>query len=53
MRLESVAPGPGFAYEIDDEGPPEARVEFHGDDVRVEIRARWENGLVVEIDEDG
>jgi hypothetical protein len=50
--LESVAPAAGFAYEIDDEGPPEARVEFEGDGVRVEVRARWENGLVVEIDED-
>lgn len=53
VRLESVAPAPGFAYEIDDEGPPEARVEFEGGDgVRVEVRARWENGLVIEIDED-
>lgn len=52
VRLESVAPTPGFTYEIDDEGPPEVRVEFEGGDVRVEIRVRWDGGLVTEVDED-
>ena len=52
VKLESVAPTPGFSYEIDDEGPPEVRVEFEGGDVKVEIRVRWDGGLVTEVDED-
>jgi hypothetical protein len=51
VRLESVAPSPGFGYEIDDQGPSEVRVEFDGGELRVEIRARWDNGLVTEINE--
>ena len=51
VKLESVAPTPGFAYEIDDQGPPEVRVEFEGGEVRVEVRVRWDGGLVTEIDE--
>jgi hypothetical protein len=52
VKLESVAPTPGFSYEIDDQGPPEVRVEFEGGDVRVEVRVRWEGGLITEVDED-
>ena len=51
VKLESVAPTPGFSYEIDDQGPPEVRVEFEGGEVRVEVRVRWDGGLVSEIDE--
>lgn len=51
VKLESVAPTPGFSYEIDDQGPPEVRVEFEGADVRVEVRVRWDGGLVTEVDE--
>jgi len=51
VRLESVAPSPGFRYEIDDQGPSEVRVEFDGGELRVEVRARWDNGLVTEVDE--
>ncbi|HKY48789.1 MAG TPA: hypothetical protein VJQ79_12490 [Acidimicrobiia bacterium] len=51
VKLESVAPTPGFSYEIDDQGPPEVRVEFEGGEVRVEVRVRWDGGLVTEIDE--
>ena len=51
VRLESVAPSPGFGYEIDDQGPSEVRVEFEGSQLRVEIRARWDNGFVTEINE--
>jgi len=52
VKLESVAPTPGFSYEIDDQGPPEVRVEFQGGDIRVEVRVRWDGGLVTEVDED-
>jgi hypothetical protein len=52
VKLESVAPTPGFSYEIDDQGPPEVRVQFEGGDVRVEVRVRWDGGLVTEVDED-
>ena len=51
VRLESVAPSPGFRYEIDDAGPPEVRVEFDGGELRVEVRVRWDDGLVTEVDE--
>ena len=51
VRLESVAPSAGFGYEIDEAGPPEVRVEFEGGDVKVEVRVRWDGGLVVEVDE--
>ena len=51
VRLESVAPSPGFSYRIEDQGPPDVRVEFEGGELRVEVRVRWDNGLVTEIDE--
>jgi hypothetical protein len=52
VRLESVAPLAGYAYDVEDAGPPEVRVEFEGP-LRVEIRVRWRDGeLVTEIDED-
>ena len=51
VRLESVAPSPGFGYEIDETGPPEVRVEFEGGDVRVEVRVRWDGALVIDVDE--
>ena len=52
VRLESVAPTPGFRHEIDEAGPPEVRVEFEGAEARVEVRVRWDGGLVTEVDED-
>jgi type IV secretory pathway VirJ component len=52
VRLESVAPLAGFSYDIDKAGPDEVRVEFEGDDLKAEIRVRWENGaLLTTIDE--
>ena len=51
VRLESAAPSAGFSYEIDKAGPPEVRVEFEGRDVNVEVRVRWDGGLVIEVDE--
>lgn len=51
VRLESATPAPGYAMEIDDRGPDEARVEFAGADDEYEIRVRWHNGaLDVEVD---
>jgi len=47
-----VAPAAGYTYEIDDAGPPRVRVRFEGGENKVEIRVRWENGLVTEVDED-
>ena len=52
VRLESLAPRPGFESEVKDEGPPEVRVEFRSADFNVEIRAEWDGRLVTEIDED-
>lgn len=51
VKLESVTPTPGFSYEIDDQGPPKVRVQFEGGDVRIEVRVRWDGGLVTEVDE--
>jgi hypothetical protein len=51
VRLESVAPSAGFSYRIEDQGPPDVRVEFEGGELRVEVRVRWDNGLVTEVDE--
>ena len=52
VRLESVVPLAGFGYEIDEAGPSEVRVEFEGGDLKVEIRIRWENGvLTTEVDD--
>jgi hypothetical protein len=50
--LESVTPAAGFTYEIDDSGPDRVRVRFESGDHKVEIEARWEGGLVTDIDED-
>lgn len=52
VRLESLAPHPGFIYEVKEEGPPEVRVEFQSADLRIEIRAEWDGGLLTEMDED-
>lgn len=51
VRLESVAPAPGYTYEIDESGPPRVRIEFHGGDRKVEVRVEWEGGLVTQVDE--
>lgn len=53
VRLAAVVPHPGFSYEVKDQGPPEVRVEFEASDVKIEIRAEWDGGLVTEVDEDG
>jgi hypothetical protein len=53
VELQAATPAPGFAVEIDDEGPPRVRVEFDSDDAEARIEVRWENGsLDVDIDED-
>ena len=52
VRLESITPHPGFFYEVEEEGPPEVRVEFQASHLKIEIRAEWDEGLVTEIDDD-
>ena len=53
VRLESVVPQPGFAYEINDDGPARAEVEFESGDARYRLRAEWTSeGFVSEVDSD-
>jgi hypothetical protein len=52
VELQAATPAPGFAVEVDDQGPPRVRVEFDGDEVEVRVEVRWENGsLDIDIDE--
>jgi hypothetical protein len=52
VELQAATPAPGFAVEIDDEGPPRVRVEFVSDGAEVRIEVRWENGsLGIDVDE--
>ncbi|HEX6301852.1 MAG TPA: hypothetical protein VF148_15440 [Acidimicrobiia bacterium] len=52
VELQAATPAPGFAVEIDDDGPERVRVEFDSDSVEVRIEVRWENGaLDVDVDE--
>jgi hypothetical protein len=52
VELQAATPAPGFAVEIDDEGPPRVRVEFDSDDLEVRVEVRSENGsLDIDIDE--
>lgn len=51
--LETAVPRPGFETEIDKQGPPVVEVEFDSNNLRVDIKAEWENGeLEIEIDEE-
>lgn len=51
VELQAATPAPGFAVEIDDDGPERVRVEFDSDAVEVRIEVRWENGsLAIDID---
>jgi hypothetical protein len=52
VELQAATPAPGFAVEIDDDGPPRVRVEFVSGDLEVRVEVRWENGqLDIRIDE--
>ena len=51
--LETAVPRPGFETEIDKQGPPVVEVEFDSSNLRVDIKAEWENGdLEIEVDEE-
>ncbi|MCA1736632.1 MAG: hypothetical protein LC739_11165 [Actinobacteria bacterium] len=53
VRLESVVPQAGFAYEINDEGPDRVEVDFEAGDANYRIRAEWtSDGFVTEIESD-
>ena len=53
VELQAATPLPGFAVEVDDDGPDRVRVEFAGVDTDVRVEARWEDGsLTVDIDTD-
>lgn len=52
VRLASATPAPGFAMEIDEQGPDEVRVEFDGEDDSYRVRVRWQDGaLRIEVDD--
>jgi hypothetical protein len=52
--LQAASPAAGFRVEVDKAGPPEVRVEFESENLKVEFRARWSNGeLDIEITESG
>ncbi len=48
--LIATQAAPGFYVEVDDPGPPEVKVEFEdfADTVKVEVKIRYENGVLVE-----
>jgi len=47
-----ASPAAGFRVEVDKAGPPEVRVEFESENLKVDFRARWNNGeLDIEISE--
>ena len=51
--LETAVPRPGFETEIDKQGPPVVEVEFDSSNLRVDIKAEWDNGeLEIEVDEE-
>jgi hypothetical protein len=53
VRLESVVPAPGFAYEVKDDGPQRVEVEFESGDSKYKLRAEWtSNGFVTEVEAD-
>ncbi len=49
--LDAATPAPGFAVEVDKEGPPDVDVEFESEELRVRVRVEWDDRLVVEVDE--
>ena len=52
VELQAATPAPGFAVEIDDDGPERVRVEFDSGNVEVRVEVRWESGsLDVDVDE--
>ncbi|MDQ3500874.1 MAG: hypothetical protein M3488_07880 [Actinomycetota bacterium] len=54
VRLESVVPQAGFAYEINDDGPDRVEVEFEAGDAKYRLRAEWtSDGFVTEVEADG
>ncbi|MGH8875132.1 MAG: hypothetical protein ACRDVM_07765 [Acidimicrobiia bacterium] len=49
----AAVPAPGFAAEVDDQGPDEVRVEFESPEHRSELRVRWDGGeLDIEVREE-
>ncbi len=53
VRLESVVPQAGFAYEINDDGPDRVEVEFESGGAKYRLRAEWTSeGFVTEVDSD-
>jgi hypothetical protein len=53
VRLESVIPQAGFAYEINDEGPDRVEVEFEAGEARYRLRAEWtSSGFITDVESD-
>lgn len=51
VEFVSAVPAPGFAVEVDDDGPTRVRVEFESDAERFEVRIEWDGSeLVISID---
>lgn len=54
VRLESVVPQAGFAFEIKDDGPDKVEVELEAGDSKYKLRAEWtSDGFVTEVEADG
>ncbi|MDP9495533.1 MAG: hypothetical protein M3P87_09870 [Actinomycetota bacterium] len=49
---DGSTPAAGFTVDVDKQGPPEVRVEFESETTKVEVRVRWTDQLVVDIQSD-
>jgi len=50
--LDGATPAAGFTVEVDEQGPPEVRVEFESDTAKVEVRVEWDGELVIDLRSD-
>lgn len=53
VELQAATPTPGFAMEIEDDGPSRVRVDFESESAQIRVEARWEgSGLDVKVSGD-
>ena len=51
--LQAASPKAGFRAEVEKAGPPEVKVEFESETVKIEVTAKWSDGqLDVELSTD-
>jgi hypothetical protein len=48
----NAVPKAGFSVEVEKSGPKEVEVKFESADHQSEFRARWKDGLDIDIDEE-